>query len=310
MLPVRMSRFALVLGLAGALLLGACTLPTREQPHEPVTITHTLGATTVDKIPKKIVALGGQWTDTTLAFGITPVGYLVPDAAPWQPETLTTAKPLDTNGDLPAQIRALEPDLILMDGLLTERQRYDAMTAIAPTVPALSSQPADPWPDRVRALGSILDEAGTADNIIGGVDRTIAEAAPGLQGKTFVTTWLTSPDQLIVLTRPSTVAAALFTGLGLQVPTDLAALPAIDGRLTLPPDQIADLTADVLLAGFSDGLDQQYRELPGYSELPAVQRDSVVFLTTMELSGLEQPTALSVPYLLEKLRPALANATK
>jgi hypothetical protein len=34
------------------------------------------------------------------------------------------------------------------------------------------------------------------------------------------------------------------------------------------------------------------------------------YLTTQEISGINQPTALSVPYLLDKLAPAFANAAK
>ncbi|MGK8485819.1 hypothetical protein [Nocardia asiatica] len=57
-------------------------------------------------------------------------------------------------------------------------------------------------------------------------------------------------------------------------------------------------------------MDEKYRQLPGYADLPAVKKGSVVFLTTQEITAVNQPTALSVPYILDKLTPALAVVAK
>ncbi|MGO4616298.1 ABC transporter substrate-binding protein [Nocardia sp. 2YAB30] len=266
------------------------------------------GTTTVDKLPKKVVTLGNQWTDNALALGVAPVGFIAPPpgaAAPWAPATLESAKTVDTSGKLTDQIAALHPDLILVDGFIADRKTYDELSGIAPTVPALSTEA--PWQDQVRMLGRVLHKQDAADTLISDVDKTIAaitQAAPTLHGKTFVTTWLASDAQLIVLAAPNH-NPTLFTRLGLRTPEHLDALP-----MSLPPDQVGELDADLLLAGYSPGLDEKYRMLPGYPELPAAQKNSVIFLTTQELSGIAQPTALSVPYLLEKLTPALANAAK
>ncbi|WP_327112532.1 ABC transporter substrate-binding protein [Nocardia sp. NBC_01730] len=308
---VRLARVAALVVFVGATLLGvaACTLPTRDSRdrYEPVTVSHMLGATTVDKVPKHVVTLGNQWTDNALALGVTPVGFIAPaagGATPWTPAALESAKTLDTSGSLTEQIAALHPDLILVDGFIADRKTYDELSRIAPTVPALG--PEAPWQDQVRMLGRILHKQSAADTLITDVDKTIAtitQAAPALRGKTFVTTWLASDTQLLVLTAPDN--PTLFTRLGLRTPDHLTELPT-----SLPPDQVSELDADVLLAGYSPGLDEMYRRLPGYADLPAVRKNSVTFLTAQELSGIAQPTALSVPYLLERLKPALTNAAK
>ncbi|WP_406270271.1 ABC transporter substrate-binding protein [Nocardia sp. NBC_00881] len=267
-----------------------------------------LGTTTVDKLPKNVVTLGNQWTDNALALGVTPIGVIAPavgDATPWTHAAVESAETLDTSGKLTEQIAALHPDLILVDGFIADRKTYDELSRVAPTVPALSAEAS--WQDQVRTLGRILRKQDAADTLITDVDKTIAtitRAAPALPGKTFVATWLASDTQLIVLAAPNN-NLTLFTQLGLRPLEHLTELPT-----SLPPDQVSELDADLLLAGYSPGLDKKYRRLPGYADLPAARKNSVTFLTTQELSGIAQPTALSVPYLLEKLKPGLTNAAK
>ncbi|WP_406236270.1 ABC transporter substrate-binding protein [Nocardia sp. NBC_01009] len=315
---------AAVVVLVGGLALGIVTYgpssnDTEPGSGEPVTIAHARGTTTVEGSPKRVVALGNQWMDTALALGVTPVGYIdtaatVPNSTPpWEPDSLRGATALNTTGNIAAQAAALKPDLILVDGLLADQQSYDELSKIAPTLPALSNETVVPWRDQVTALGAVLRRTDRASKVIADVDKkvgTITQANPGLRGKTVASTWLASPAQLIVLTDPNTVAGQIFTQLGLGIPKNLADQPASQGRLALAPERVDELTADLLLAGYSPGMDETYRQLPGFRELPAVQKGAVAFLTIQELGGVNQPTALSVPYLLDKLQPAFANAAK
>ncbi|MEV6427908.1 ABC transporter substrate-binding protein [Nocardia sp. NPDC051463] len=310
--------------LAGVATLGVViwgSLSDGAEPggSEPVTIAHARGTTTIDGVPKRLVALGNQWMDAALALGVTPVGYIdtaatVPNSPPpWEPDSLSSAQALNTTGNIAAQAAALEPDLILVDGLLADQRFYDELAKIAPTLPALSNEAVAPWRDQVTALGAALRRTDRATKVIADVDKkveTITQANPGLRGKTVASTWLASPAQLIVHTDPNTVSGQIFTQLGLGIPENLADQPASQGRLALTPERVDELTADLLLAGYSPGMDETYRQLPGFRELPAVKKGAVAFLTIQELGGVNQPTALSVPYLLDKLRPAFANAAK
>ncbi|MFI9406414.1 ABC transporter substrate-binding protein [Nocardia sp. NPDC052316] len=323
---VRMSRWAkaTVALVAATLTLGltACGSSSDDAAAggEPVTITHARGSTTVPGTPKRIVALGNQWLDTTLALGVTPVGYVdaiattTKSAPPWAPKSLEAAKALNTIGNVAEQVAALEPDLILADPFVADQKTYDELSKVAPTLPALDKNTVTPWQDLVSALGKVLHKPDAAAKVIAEVDQkieAIAQANPGLKGKTFASTWLASAAQLMVLTDPNDGSSRLFAKLGMGIPKDLTELPGNQGgRVALSPERVDKLTADLLLAGYSPGLDEKYRQLPGYADLPAVRKGSVVFLTTQEISAINQPTALSVPYILNKLEPAFAATAK
>ncbi|MGW5450528.1 ABC transporter substrate-binding protein [Nocardia sp. NPDC003979] len=315
-------RRAAVAALAGALAFGVVACGSTEDESgsgEAVTITHARGETTVTGTPKKIVALGNQWLDSTLALGVVPVGYidnvsaLSKSTPPWTPDSLKSATALNTQGSVAEQVAALEPDLILADPFIADQKTYDDLSKVAPTIPALTKDAVTPWQDQVTALGKVLHKESDATATIKKVDDKIAAittANPGLKGKTFASTWLASPAQLMVLTDPNDGSAKVFTQLGMSIPANLTAQPANQGRLALSPERVDELTADLLLAGYSPGLDEKYRQLPGYAELPSVRKGSVVFLTTQEISAINQPSALSVPYMLDKLEPAFAAAAK
>ncbi|MFF0530645.1 ABC transporter substrate-binding protein [Nocardia amikacinitolerans] len=314
---------AAVAVLAGAMALGvtACGSSSDEAggDGESITISHVRGETTITGVPEKIVVLGNQWLDTSLALGVTPAAYidnvavLGKAAPPWQPKMAESAKPLNTTGNLAEQVAALEPDLILADSFIADQKNYDEFSKVAPTLPGLSKEIITPWQDLVSTLGKVLRKQDEATKLIAGVDDKIAgitTANPGLNGKTFASTWLASMTQLMVLNDPNDGSAKVFAQLGLGIPKNIADLPANQGRVALSPERINELTADLLLAGYSAGMDEKWRQLPGYAELPAVKKDSVVFLTTQEITAVNQPTVLSIPFILDKLSPALANAAK
>ncbi|WP_433577945.1 ABC transporter substrate-binding protein [Nocardia brasiliensis] len=323
MKPVRRARWATVAVATVALTLGLTACGTSSDDGgsggEPVTIAHARGSTTVTGTPKKVVALGNQWLDTALALDVTPVGYIDNVAAvskstpPWEPKTLESAKSLSTTGNVAEQVAALEPDLILVDPFIADQKTYDELSKVAPTLPALGKDAVTPWPDLVTTLGKVLHRQDAAAKVIADVNKqieAIGQANPGLKGKTFASTWLGSPTQLMVLTDPNDGSSKLFTQLGMTIPANLTEQPSNQGRLSLSPERVDQLSADLLLAGYTPGLDEKYRQLPGYNDLPAVRKGSVVFLTTQEISAINQPTALSVPYMLTKLEPAFAAAAK
>ncbi|MEV0293174.1 ABC transporter substrate-binding protein [Nocardia sp. NPDC050710] len=309
--------------LAGALALGVTACGSSSDDASTggaaVTVTHARGETTIEGTPTKVVTLGNQWLDTALALGVTPVGYVdnvsvtSKSTPPWEPKSLESAKALRPSGNLAEQVAGLEPDLILVDPFIADQKTYDELSRVAPTLPGLTTAAVTAWQDQVTTLGKVLHKPDEASKVIAKVDEKIAAinaANPGLKGKTFASTWLASSSQLMVLTDPNDGSAKVFTQLGLTIPKNLTDLPANQGRLALSPERVDELTADVLLAGYSPGLDEKYRQLPGYADLPAVKKGSVVFLTTQEISAVNQPTALSVPYILEKLEPAFAAAAK
>lgn len=303
-----------LLWLAVVALVAGCQLPERV-PEEPVTVTHALGSTAVPDVPVRVVALGPQWTDAALALGVTPVGQLTDvagTAPPWQvaggARESTVVDPAEPLAD---QVRELRPDLILLEGGLAAPRTYTELSAIAPTIPALDAQPVGNWRERVRALGAVLREPDEAAEVVAAVDRRLdrfAADTDGLRGRTAAVAWLAGPGQLIVPTDPARPVLELFGRAGMRLPDRLAALPADQGRVLLPVDRLGELDADVLVLGHSPGTGLDAAALPGYGELPAVRAGTAVLLTPVELAGLEYPTALSVPYLLNRLEPVFLRA--
>ncbi|MEV6771202.1 ABC transporter substrate-binding protein [Nocardia sp. NPDC051030] len=309
--------------VTGALTLGlvACGGKSEDSAGsgEPVTVSHARGDTTVTGTPERIVALGNQWLDTAQALGVTPVGYidniavLSKTAPPWEPKALSSAKSLDTTGNLAEQVAALNPDLILVDSFLADAKTYGDLSKVAPTIPGLGKEAITPWPDLVRTLGKVLHKDSDADKLVTDLNARIdgiGQRNPGLKTKTFISSWLAGPAQLMVLTDPNDGSSRLFTQLGMTIPKHLTEQGGSGGRLALSPERLDELDSDLLLAGYSPGMDEKYRQLPGYNDLPAVKKNSIVFLTTQEISAINQPTPLALPYLLDKIEPALVNAAK
>ncbi|MGI5221435.1 ABC transporter substrate-binding protein [Nocardia sp. CA-290969] len=312
---------AVVVALAGvlALLVAGCGGSAEESAGAGVTVAHAFGETVVPAKPAKIVALGNQWLDTVQAFGIVPAGYIdnvavmARRAPAWEPESLQQATALNTGGDITEQVAALEPDLILADPFIADRSRYDQLSKIAPTLPGLSGKAAAPWPELVTTLGKVLGREADADRIVADVWAqvdAVGAANPDLKGKTFLSTWLAGPTQLMVLNDPEDGSGQLFTRLGMTIPQHIRDMPASNGRISLSPERVGELTSDLLIAGYSVNQDQAYRQLPGYGDLPAVRKDAVVFLDNADIGAINQPTVLSLPYILKEIEPALVNAAK
>ncbi|WP_330183446.1 ABC transporter substrate-binding protein [Nocardia sp. NBC_01503] len=280
-----------------------------------VTIEHVMGETVIDGTPKRVVTLGPQWFDAALALGVTPVGYLVPGLTastkvPWEPAIPDSAKRIEATGDYVEQIAALEPDLILAPAFMADRTMYDKLSKLAPTIDSLSSAQIDPWQDQVTALGKVLRKEPEAAQVIAEVDGKIDAVGarhPGLTGKTFLTCMLTGPAQLMVLADPKDGSAQVFTRLGMTIPANIVEQAPSGGRLALSPERLSDLTSDLLVCGAMPSLEAKFKELPGYNELPAVRHGGISFVDVVAINAINQPTALSVPYVLEKLEPAFAN---
>ncbi|WP_225729946.1 MULTISPECIES: ABC transporter substrate-binding protein [unclassified Nocardia] len=318
-LLTRIGSTVVALGISvGAVACGGGADTGKADGAAAVTIKHSFGETKIDGSPKRVVALGNQWLDAVQSLGVQPVGYLdntmgvTGGTAPWEPAALKRSTALNLNGDIVEQIAALEPDLILVPGYQVDKTMYEKLSRLAPTIgPVTPGAQIDNWSDEVTALGTVFGKRADADKVIAGVRDRISGAAqrhPGLSGKTFLTCMLTAPTQLMVLADPKDGSAELFNRLGLRIPEHIAKEAPLGGRLALSPERLADLDANLLVCGAMPGLAEKLTQLPGYAELPSVRAGSFAAVDVMTISAINSPTALSVPYLLDKLEPALAAA--
>lgn len=306
---------SITLGLAAC---GGGSADDQAGSGEPVTIDHALGQTTVEGVPTRVVALGTQWADASQVLGVTPVGYIDligmttgNQPAPWEPAELSQATKISPQGDIVEQVAALNPDLILAPGFGADKTTFDKLNQLAPTIPSLTKAQIEKWQDQVNVLGRIYHKEDRAQQVISDIEGkidAIKDANPGIVGKTFLTSYLASPTQLMVLADPKDGASALFTELGMVLPQKLVdeAGPS-GGRIPLSPERIGDLNSDMMVATAAPGMDATFQALPGYNDLPSARNGTLAYLDIVSGTGLNMPTALSLPYVLEKLEPALVK---
>lgn len=281
----------------------------------PVTIEHVAGSTTIEERPERIVSLNVQWTDALLAMGVTPVGYVLDEAQgetdlyPWQEGLLEGAEEIRTNGTIPfEQIAALDPDLILVTWLVEDESDIETLQQIAPTIPNLSDV-VDPWQDHIEVLGQVLGEPDKAAEVIADVEgriEALAAELPGLAGKTYVAANYVEGDGIYVVADPEDGAARLFYALGMAIPPAILDVPGAEyGRVQLSLEQASLLDAD-FIGILTNGSDPSV--LPGWDQLAAVQTGALVEFELADVVGLNTPSALSLPYVMELVRPALEIA--
>lgn len=310
---------ALALALAAILALSGCSAPAEESSSGGVVQVNTpQGPVTINGTPTRIVTLGSQWIDTALAFGVTPVAYLdqneilTKKASPWVGDKLAGSTALGTE-NLVAEIAKARPDVILAEGFMATSQpeTFAKIRELAPTIPGVTGKQVDPWADLVTLFGTITGKTDEATAIIDRVNGAIDQVKtdlPGLAGKTYSLAYMYSSDQIQVMADPSDGAGALFGQLGMKVAPALAAQFAKNGqpRFPISTENVPLLEADYLVVTTgNEAMAEQLRKLPGYSSLTAVRDGSVSDLTVTEIGGLNQPTPLSIPYLLEQIRPQL-----
>lgn len=314
------SSLVLIMVAVAALIAGGCSSPDKADAA-PVQINLPDGRTIdIPETPKRIVTLGGQWTDVALSFGVTPVGYY--DAqevqtgkkSPWFGDKLNDSVLVDPNEDVVGAVAELEPDLILAPGFASMTEGFAKLSGLAPTIDKISGEQVDPWQDMVNLMGMILHQPEKAKEIISGVDAEIAAIAgefPGLKGKTYTFGFLYGSDQISVLGSESDGAAKLFTQLGLKMsPTAIGESNKTgQPRFQISTENINLLDSDLLVAASqTPKLQQRVEGLPGYKSLTSVKNGAVAMLSTLEITGLNEPSPNSIPYAFEQMKSALKAA--
>ncbi|MGY1715660.1 iron-siderophore ABC transporter substrate-binding protein [Geodermatophilus sp. SYSU D01106] len=152
----------------------------------PVTVSTAFGDVEIAEEPQRVVALGWSDAETALSLGVQPVGasdwlgFGGEGVGPWAeglydeaPEIIETLEP-----SLEA-IAALDPDLILDTRSDGTQERYDSLSAIAPTVGAPEGVDAyqTTWQQQLELVGQALGRTEEAEQLRGEVEQAFADAA-------------------------------------------------------------------------------------------------------------------------------------
>lgn len=305
-------------GAAGVAVAGEQPATTPDSSAGPVTIEHAFGATVVDAVPQRVVALDDPWLDTLIALDVPTVGHqMLPpgvetDSGHWAWQDGISPASLGIAGDyvnLPYEsIAALEPDLIVGTWVISTPEVYDALSAIAPTIGPIEAKAVQDWDTLVRVGGEVFDKHEAATAAIAELDDRIGKVAadhPNLAGKTFVLVNYYESD-LVIVSDPDDGANKLFAQLGLQLPSALAEFDDQgQGRITVSVERVDLLESDVL--GFFS-LTGDPTALPGFDQLTAVETGAWVELDYEQVLGLNTPSVLALPYALDAFAPALDAA--
>jgi iron complex transport system substrate-binding protein len=301
---------------AGVAAVAACS---KQKPGEvakdgSVTVKHLFGETKVPAPPKRVVSAGFTEQDDLLAVGVVPIavtnwfGDQPLGVWPWALPKLGDAKPdvlSLADGMQIDKISALKPDLIVATNAGLDKDTYDKLSQIAPTI-AQSGQEAffEPWKDQAAAISQAVFKFDEMAGLVKAIEDKFTETGknnPQFAGrKALLLEGALIDDSVHVLT-PGWRSDFL-TQMGLVIPPT--------GDSTISRDKMEGVLnqADVLIwATESD--DQQAALLadPTIAKLEATMRQRNVF-TGKDLAGaIAFSSPLSFPFVADQLPPALAK---
>ena len=275
----------------------------------PVTIEHKFGSTTIEKQPERVVTVGWNDQDPVLALGVVPVStrewFTEYPKYPWVQSALGGKQLTTFSAEMNFEaIIKQQPDLILAIYETINKETYDKLSQIAPTV-IQSKDYADeqtPWDVQTLTVGKALGKPAEAQALVDKVNAKIEEAKkanPQFAGKTLVVDFGPEKGQhwLIPAKDPR---RALFDALGFAAQTESEDVS--EERLDL-------LDRDVLFVNGATKKDMLAS--PAFSRLKVAKEDRTLYTSfSTPLGGAlaySGPNALL--YALDVLVPQLKNAT-
>ncbi|MFB4314130.1 iron-siderophore ABC transporter substrate-binding protein [Actinomadura sp. 21ATH] len=325
------------LAATGALVLslGLVTACGDDEPAEtsagsaggafPVTLTHKLGTTKVEKKPERIVALGEVDQDALLALGVQPVGMTElagvqsDGLAPWSAPKVTGTKPkllkITDSGFNLEEVAALRPDLILAAGDFTIDKEYAKLSKLAPTTAYQTGPAEDTWQDITKQVAAAIGRKAEGDRLVADVEAKIASVKtryPELNGKGVAFTSVMPNGNIGVMKSKGDTSVKLLEQFGMTLPESIAKQPGEGFAAELSMEKVSVLDVDVLVSHYNDDQATQ-KKIEGnrlFADLDVVKRGSYVAIDLKSFWPLRTPTALAVPYVVDQVVPKIATAAK
>lgn len=269
-------------------------------------ITHQYGTTDVPDNPENVVVSNSAWRDALVALDVPftlSVHWSKTADAPWE-EGTSDVEEVDYNDatDFPVEkIASAAPDVIL--GVpVGEPELYDQLDDIAPSVGTIGTS-VDDWREVLTLAGQIFDKEDEASELEQDFDDKVSafrDDNPGLEGKTFTFTALIQ-DQVWAVANREDPLNVFFTDLGMEISPTILDLPdeGGSGRVEISLENLDLLDSDAII---HQGNDEVLSDVSGWSDLPAVENDTAVYL---DPNPLNQPSILSQNWALEHLGPEL-----
>ncbi|AWW36315.1 iron-siderophore ABC transporter substrate-binding protein [Streptomyces cadmiisoli] len=291
----------------------------------PVTVAHKYGSTTVKSEPKRIVTVGLTDQDAVLALGKVPVGTTEwlggYDGAigPWAQDKLGGAEAptvLKDTGTGPQveKIAALRPDLILAVYSGLTKEQYESLSKFAPVVaqPKEYSDYGVPWQELTETVGQALGKPEEAGKVVKATEDSIAAAAAEQPEFKNATALMATPYEGMFVFGSQDARSRLLTELGFTLPEDLDKVigDQFGANVSKERTDLLDRDALVWIVGDVAKDSGKLHKDASYKDLNVVKEGREVFV--QETSDYGNATsfvsALSLPYVVERLVPQLAAA--
>ncbi|WP_408898083.1 iron-siderophore ABC transporter substrate-binding protein [Nocardioides sp. R1-1] len=298
----------------------------------PVTVEHAFGSTVIEEKPERVATIDFANQEVPLALGIVPVGMSemtwgdddgdgVQQWTEDRLEELGAETPVlfdESDGYDFEAIAETEPDVILAGYSGMSEDDYNTLSEIAPVV----AYPDHPWATEWR--GSILQNAKglgmeeEGEQLVADLEKTIADAVaqhPELEGVTGMFMTHVDPSDLseINFYSAADTRSKYLLDLGMEIAPSIVEASGDSGDYAGSisaerADELADV--DVIITYGGQELVDALEGDPVLSQLPAVKNNAIVNLDGegKAIGTAANPTALSVPYLVEEYVTLLAKA--
>jgi iron complex transport system substrate-binding protein len=289
----------------------------------PAKVEHEFGTTTVPSEPKRIVVVGLTEQDTVLALGYKPIATTEwygeqPHAVwPWARDELGDAKPTvlnATDGFQFERIAGLRPDLIIGVNAGMDRNDYEKLSRLAPTIAAGKGENKvfSPWDGQLEMIAAALGKPEEGRELVRKVKDDYAKAAaahPQFKGKTATFSQNGFYDGLLYVYPPG-LNTEFLTMLGFQINPRLEPLVKRKGeQVTVSAERLGVIDADVIVFATEEPSDVgRLERVPTFGRLGAVKENRSVYTDGTLAGAMYFISPLSLPYVLEHLTPQLEAA--
>jgi iron complex transport system substrate-binding protein len=283
----------------------------------PTTVSTKFGNVEIKEQPKKVVALGWGDAETAMALGVQPIAESDwlnvggEGLGPWvdkgydkAPEKISTSEPEYE------KIASLDPDIILDTKSKGDQERYDKLSAIAPTVglpdDAASSFLTGP-DDQVKMIAQALGKTDEGDKILKDrQDRAdkIKADHPDWEGKTLSAIGASKTWGVFL---PGSVRVDPLMQLGFKLNDKISSeKPGANGfSVSLTDETLADADADLVLAYPISKTEDDIKNSEAWNRLPAVKDGHAEILPKDVAQAFSMGTPQAYDFAMDKMVPII-----
>lgn len=278
----------------------------------PVSITTALGTTTIDSQPKRVVALGWGDAETALELGVQPVGasdwlaFGGDGVGPWLKDAYTKSpKIIQTLEPSYEDILKLNPDLILDVKSSGDKDRYDKLSAIAPTVaiPKGGENYLASTEQQTTMIAEALGKESEGKKLLSDLDDAYAaarKAHPDFEGKSAVVGAYSSEGFGAYASTDS--RSSFMKNLGFTIPSAIDKEAGKAFSVTLSDENLDLLDADLTLV-LPIYVDASKAESdPLFQKVPSVEAGHYIVFDDKDVSSaFSMGTTAAIEWALDKL---------